>query len=217
MKAVITLPQYDETTNYLFAFSRKIIKVANENGWDMIELKRPRLRRKEFVNILRKKDPSFVCFNAHGDASTIYGDKVGNTAEFLIKHNRNHELLNDRLVYARSCWTAKELGKAYEGGAGCFIGHNHPFVFWIDDNRSANPITDKTAHLFLDPTNLLVESILKGNSAQDSAEKFVNNSVKNMQRVLKNKKEPGALDNLRALWRNIKSLELSGDSSMALE
>jgi len=216
MSVIITLPQYEETTNYLFAHSHEIIDFANKKGYDVIELKRPRLRRNTFESVIRKKRPTFIFFNGHGDGRTIYGDKVENKAEFLVKLDYNHDILNGKLIYARSCWAAKELGKVYADSDGCFIGYDRPFVFWVDDNHAANPLTDKIAQQFLGPTNELVKSILKGNSASASAKKFKDHSVKNMLKILKNKREPGAIDSLRALWANINSLKVIGNESMSI-
>ena len=181
----------------------------------MFWMKRPRLNKQNFMNIIETQDPEFVFFNAHGDEKVIYGDKVSGKEEALVEENKNHEVLNSRLVYARACWASSSLGKACKGG--CFVGYTVPFCFFINENWSAKPLNDHTARIFLEPSNLIVSSLLKGNTVKESVDKSLNLSKKNILKLLKEEEEPGATASVMLLWNNMNALDISGNKEMIFE
>ena len=132
-----------------------------------------------------------------------------------MKEKKNNELLNSRLVYARSCWSATSLGKACSNG--CFIGYNVPFKFFINEDWSAKPLNDNTAKMFLEPSNMVVSSLLKSNTTKESVEKSVNMSKKNMMKLLNEQKEPGAMASIMLLWNNMQGLTVIGNENMKFE
>lgn len=212
---LVTRPCYDEATNYLFYYAGLLISEAESKGIPVLDLKRPRLTRKIFTNIIDEHKPGFVFFNAHGDEKTIYGDRIGKDDEVLVRENDNHNILDSRIVYARSCCSAASLGEACEGG--CFIGYRVPFSFWIDERWSSKPSNDDIARLFLEPSNLVVSSLLKGNNAKEAVDKSLNLSKKNIMRLLEEKEEPGAMASVMLLWNNMAGLCIAGDESMRFE
>jgi len=212
---LVTRPNYDDATCYCFYYAGLVMDEAEDKGVKVIDLKRPRLTRKNFTDILEDKDPSFLFFNAHGDERTIYGDKHGKTEEALIEEGENHELLDSRLVYARACCAGASLGRACKDG--CFIGYITPFSFWVNEKWSTKPSNDNTAKLFFEPSNLIASSLLKGNTAQESVNKSVLMSKKSILRLLKEKDEPGAMASVRLLWNNMQGLSISGNKEMKFE
>jgi len=214
---LITRPNYDDATGYLFYYAGQIIDFANKKGVKFIDLKRPRLTRKNFADFISKQDPSFVFFNAHGDEKIIYGDKIEGKEEILVEENDNHSILNGRIVYARACWAAASLGNACTKNGGCFIGYKTPFSFWIDERWSSNPANDNTAKLFLEPSNLIVSSLLKENTAQESFDKFLGMSTKNILKLLKIKEEPGIMASIMLLWNNMNGQEIIGNINLRFE
>lgn len=211
LNIIITNPNYDDTTNYLLEYTKEILTFAESHGIDVTQLKRPRLTNKHLASFIKKKNPNFMFFNGHGDEDTIFGDKIKNKVQALVQKGKNHALLENRFSYAFSCWAARSLGRECTKKGGCFIGYNLPFTFWIDEQRSANPAKDKVARLFLEPSNMLVKSVLKGNSASESVSKFREHSLNNIQSLLKNKKEPGAIQSIKLLWSNMQCIEVLGD------
>ncbi len=209
---LVTMPNYDDATSYLFSYAKIVAEHAEKINIKTIDLKRPRLTRENFTSLVLKQDPLLIFFNAHGSESAIYGDKISESEEILVEENENHYLLKNRIVYARACWAARSLGMACVAGAGgCFIGYKTPFSFWIDEKWSAKPLNDKTAKLFLEPSNLIVESLLKGNSAEEAVDKSLNMSKKNIMKLLRAKDEPGAVASIMLLWSNIEGQEILGD------
>lgn len=212
---LITRPDYDDATSYSFYYAGLIIKEAEERGISYIDLRRPRLTHKNFIEIVENKNPSFIFFNAHGDEKTIYGDKINGEEEVLVEENKNHNLLNSKIIYARACWAAASLGHSCKGG--CFIGYIIPFSFWINEKWSAKPSNDKTAKIFFEPSNLIVGSLLKGNTAKDAVDKAANLAKKSILKLLKDKDEPGASASAMLLWNNMLGTAILGDKNMRFE
>ncbi len=209
---LVTRPNYDDATEYLFSYAKQTIDFAKKRNTKILDLTRPRLNKKNFSNLISKKNPLLVFFNAHGGEKTICGDKIKNEEEILVEEGKNHKILDNRIVYARACWSASSLGKKVCGG--CFIGYNVPFSFWVDERWSAKPLNDNTAKLFLEPSNSIIISLLKGNSVNDAHEKSLKMMSKNILELLKKKEEPGSMASIMLLWNNMQGQEVLGNGDM---
>lgn len=214
---LFTRPCYDNSTTYLFYYASLLIREAEERAFSVLDLKRPRLTRENFSKMIEKSSPTIVFFNAHGTETAIYGDKIEGEEEILVEEDVNHKLLNSRLVYARACWAAASLGNKACLNNGCFVGYNIPFSFWSDDRWSSKPLNDNTARLFLEPSNLIVSSLLKGNTLEEAVKKSNEMSKKNILKLLKEKEELGALASMILLWSNMQGLQVLGNKTMRLE
>lgn len=165
--------------------------------------------KKEIINkFMEKQKPRLIFFNGHGNEDSIEGEK----GEIIIKENENDELLKDKITYARSCFVAVSLGKKCSafGKGTCFIGYEFPFQFWFDETRTANPVKDKIAALYLEPSNELVKYLIKGNATKIAFDKSKELMVENMNKILK-ENEPGALERFKALWMNYEGQRIQGD------
>lgn len=214
MKAIITMPNYDDATAYLYCYAMELVKFAEGKNIIINQLKRPRLRRNILEENIKKQNPQLLLFNAHGDETTIYGDKIGRETEYLVREEENHQLLQGRLTYARACSAAASLGRKCTQKSGCFIGYNQPFSFWTNTSRTTTPLKDKTAQLFLEPSNELAISLLRGKSARQAADVFVNLSKKNILHLLGKQDEPGAMASAMLLWNNMMAQEVLGNEEM---
>ncbi|MBI4979999.1 hypothetical protein HZC30_00410 [Candidatus Woesearchaeota archaeon] len=214
MKTIITMPNYDDATAYLYCYAEELVKFAEEKNILMSQLKRPRLRRNILEESIQKQNPPLLLFNAHGDEITIYGDKIEGEEEYLIQEGENHQLLTGKLTYARACSAAASLGKACTQKDGCFIGYNQPFSFWTDTSRTTTPLKDKVAQLFLQPSNELALALLRGKSAREAADTFLNMSKKNILHLLAKQDEPGAMASAMLLWNNMMAQEVLGNEEM---
>jgi hypothetical protein len=136
---LVTRPQYDDGTYYLYHYAGEVIDYAEKKDINVLDLARPRLTRKFFTDLISNKNPSVVFFNAHGGPNCIYGDKINNVEEILVGENTNHKLLNNRIVYARSCYTGTSLGVACVEDGGCFIGYTSAFVIYLDGVNYSDP------------------------------------------------------------------------------
>ncbi len=214
MKVIITTPNYDDATAYLYHYAEELIKFAENRGIAVSQLKRPRLRRENLQSSILQQKPQLLLFNAHGDEKTIYGDKTNQETEYLIKEGQNHQLLEGKLTYARACSAAASLGKACTNKSGCFIGYNQPFSFWIDTSRTTTPLKDKIAQLFLQPSNDLAISLLRGKTVGEAVNNFNIASKKNIIQLLGKKDEPGAMALAMLLWNNMTIQEVLGNEEM---
>ena len=178
---LITRPNHDITTDYLFFWSEELIKQAQKIGLKVVDLSKKRANRKEFISVLKKVKMKFIFLNGHGDESSV----TGYDNEPLIQTNNNEDLLYAKVVYARSCKSAKLLGtKSIVKGCIAYLGYDDDFVFMIESDKISRPLEDKTAKLFLDPSNYLVLSLFKGHTVSEanfrSREQFRNNILKLM-------------------------------------
>lgn len=216
MTVLITNPNYDPTTHYLFWYTKEVIQFAEQKGIKLLNLERPKLNKENFTKMVKKQQPTLFILNGHGDETTIYGDKLegAEEAEALIKEDDNHRLLEGKIVYARSCYAAASLGKKIAKTSGCFVGYNIPFQFYINAELASRPLLDETARLFLEPSNYLAKALLKGKTAEQSAEKFNSATKKTILRLLSNQKEPGSMMFIKALWMNMQGQTIIGDSSL---
>lgn len=209
---IITLPNYDDTTEYLFQFSKQIKKEAENKGIDLKSLEGKKATRKEFEKIVKKLDYKMLVFNGHGSEDGIKGHK-----EEIVKVGKNENLLKERIVYARSCHAAIGLGRECTKSTkdGCFIGYDRPFQFLIDLKWTTNPLKDNIAKLFLEPSNLVPVSIIKGNSASDANENSKRNMLKNIKKILRNP-DAQAFKIAEVLWSNYEGQVLCGNAEAKL-
>ncbi len=178
---LVTRPKYDDTTYYLFHWTKKVIKLADKKGIQILDLKEKRANRKEFESIMLKKQPLLIFLNGHGNVDRV----TGQNGEILIKTNDNEVLLKSKIVYALSCKSGKELGhKSIEKGAVAYIGYDDDFIFYFEDNKVSKPLDDKTAKLFIEPSNYVIESLLKGHSVGVSCQRSRQLYKKNIQKLL---------------------------------
>jgi len=206
---LITLPRYDDATEYLSQFSIVIEKEAVNKNISLKKLEENKVNRKEFEKVINKLNPKMIIFNGHGSEESIYGHK----GESIVEFGSNEKLLKERIVYARSCNVATILGRKCM--ADCFIGYNLPFMFYTDSNWSTKPLNDNTARLFLEPSNLVPLSLIKGNSTFEAHEHSKNQILRNINKVLASNKEESFIL-AEALWNNYAGQELIGNSSAKL-
>ncbi|MBI3443520.1 hypothetical protein HY008_02530 [Candidatus Woesebacteria bacterium] len=178
---LITRPNHDITTNYLFYWSGKIIDEADKKHLKIIDLKSKRANKEQFTKIINKTSPSIVILNGHGDNKSVFGFDNKD----LISSGINESLLKTTITYAVSCSSAKDLGPAcVRHGAKAYIGYTDDFTFMIDESKIAKPLEDNTAKLFLEPSNQVGISLVKGNDARTAYEKSQESFRRNIRSLL---------------------------------
>ena len=207
---VVTRPKYDDGTEYLSYYASLIIKEAENKQISFKDFEGKEANKENVSKFILKQNPNLLFLNGHGESDSIYG----HNNEILFSSETNIDLLKKRIIYARACNAGVNLGNvAVEGNEGCFIGYNYFFSLWFDERWSAKPSNDKTAALFLEPSNEIVNCLLKGNSTETSNKKSKDRMIKNMKKILKmqEKKELGAMGWLKTLWTNYQSQVLIGN------
>ena len=198
---IITCPEHDDATAYLTYFSEDIIDEAEKKPLRSKKVSYNELNIGDFSKILTKLDYKLVVLNGHGSHDSIFGYKQN----VIIQLGKNDYLLKERLVYARSCDAGAELGPECmeHTKEGCFIGYNLPFVFYMDSKWTTKPNNDRIARLFIEPSNLVPISIIKGHSAVESHNNAKKQMLKTMNKLIKEgKKEQETPFYLEALWNN---------------
>ena len=178
---LITRPNHDITTNYLYVWSDFIIDCAEKLKKNVVDLVGKRANYKEFNSIVKKVKPRFLFLNGHGDAETV----TGFNNEPLIKLSENPDLLYKKVVYARACSSAKKLGReSVKKGCEAYLGYDEDFVFMVDDDSILKPVSDKIAEMFLKPSNQVAISLIKGSTTGEADKKSKEVFKKNIQQLM---------------------------------
>lgn len=203
---LITRPEHDDTTHYLSIWSKETIKVAEIQGAKVLDLQGERANKAEFESKMEKLSPKLVMLNGHGDLDLVTGHKN----QALIKVGVNEGLLKSKIVYALSCKSAKVLGPAsIRAGALSYTGYEDDFIFVYEPNLFTRPLLDKTVGLFLEPSNIFIESLIKGHSVRESFERSRNTIKKNFNRAVSTlETDPTTA---RFLWWNLRNFKAHGD------
>lgn len=209
---LMTLPQSDEVTEYLYAFSREIISVANSKEIPIVLLERENAIKNKFESELRPNN-KLIIFNGHGSPDIIAGHKN----ETIIQKGINEYLLNEKITYARSCYSAEGIGKSVtkNNKKGCFIGYSLPFVFYNDTTWSGNPSKDPIAKVFFTTTNRIPNGIIKGKSCEEAYEDSKKAMLKAIKRALiKGNKDSQSI--AEALWNNYSFQTILGNGELKI-
>lgn len=178
---LITRPRYDEATNYLYYWAEKVISEAKKKNFTVLDLCGEKANKKDFTGRVEKLNPDLIFLNGHGDPNKITGQNY----EVLVEKDRNETLLSCKITYALSCSAAKNLGQsAVDKGAKSFIGYKEDFIFTYEKDKITRPIEDKTAKLFLEPSNLIVTTLIKGNTAKEANIRSKKEFRKNLRKLM---------------------------------
>jgi len=206
VKCLITLPNHDKVTCYLFAWSREILEEVYPTDIEFLRIEAEDVTLEKVESYLKKQNPRVVLFNGHGSYSLICGFKD----QPIIASGKNEGLLKDKIVYSLSCSSAKKLGvDAVEKGAEAFIGYNQDFVMFTDSDREATPLKDRVAESFMQPSNRLSISLLKGKSASESSNKSKEYFKREIRKYLTGESIEGSEQIVRGLlWDMINQVVL---------
>lgn len=185
---LVTRPQYDHGTHYLFHWSILYINLARAKGHKVLSLDRNRANRKELTGMMKKTNPRLICFNGHGNYDLI----AGYNNEVLVRTNDNEALLAKTIVNVLACSSGKLLGPAsIKNGTLAFIGYTEEFWFFYNNQETSKPLADERAKLFLEPANETINALLKGHTTKEAYQKSQNLYLQNIQKVLvSNSSEP---------------------------
>jgi hypothetical protein len=119
--------------------------------------------------------------NGHGNKNKV----TGQNHEVLLSLGDNESVLKNKIVYALSCKSGKALGPgSIESGACSYIGYEEDFIFLYDEKMINCPKEDKTAELFLEPSNQAMTSLLKNHTAREAHENSKQSFVKRIRKML---------------------------------
>ncbi len=211
-KNLFVRPAHDEVTSYLHYYSKVLMKDSLDKGFITINKEKQDANKTIVTSIILKNKPKFIMFNGHGSPTIICGHKD----EILIELGDNENLLKDKIVYSLSCSSAAELGRKVSNDKNTFIGFTEDFALGMDTNSQTSIHRDKRAKLFLEPSNLLVKSLLKGNSAIEAVKKAKEQMKKNISE-LRTDPFSDAKDYIPYLYNNYLFLEVLGNQEATIK
>ena len=166
MTVLITRPNHDDTTAYLYEWSKDIIEVCEKYGIKILNIEGKNVKREKVENFIKSHQPLLLAFNGHGDPESIYGHQ---NEPILELKSFDENIVKGRVIHAISCNSASLLGyECVNKGAISFIGYKNEFVFFVDSSKSTQPRQDTIVQSFLEPANKVVISIIKGNTVGKS-------------------------------------------------
>ena len=210
---LLTRPEHDYATRYLSAWIEKVFDLANNKGYSIIDLYRERANREEFESVINKRNPCFLVINGHGNDDSV----TGHENKPLLTAKVNLSLLQGKITYAISCRSARVLGE--EAGRyvnTAYVGYQEDFILLYREEYRTRPIEDKLAELFLNPSNLVVTTLLKGHSVKESVVRAQQEFLRNIQSLLTSKTKSDDSSVLRYLVWDMKNLVLQGDANKTL-
>lgn len=202
---LITLPHYDAVTRYLAAWSKSVMALALEKRIPVYDLKGDAATRARFESYVSAQKPSCIFLNGHGNAREIAGHK-----DEVIVDRRS--AVGAPVIYARSCDAGQILGQLLVDKDGAtFIGYTRKFIFGYTPDYMTRPLKDTMAALFLEPSNVVVSTLLKGNMAQEAHTRSKAAMYRSFRRMISSAASYEERYAARWLWGNITSQVLIGD------
>ncbi len=204
---LVTRPNHDYGTNYLYYWSKSVIDEAYKRGINVTDLSSKKANRNNLLSYYKKHKHSLLFLNGHGYDNLItgYDDKV------LIDDGLNKIDLRGSVVVARSCRCAKVLGKfLVKNGTIAFVGYRDDYIVKTSQRYMTRPWMDPMAALFLKPSNMIVECLLKGNTVEIADMKSKKLLAKNISKILAGKTKDK--DNtVNCLYHDFKNQVVIGD------
>ena len=211
MSIIITRPEHDITTRYLSQWGKKIIEFAQQKKLDIVDLKKEKANQKEFTGRVKKINPKFVFLNGHGNNNVV----TGHDNQVLVEAGKNEKILSDRITYALSCNSARVLGeKVAKNNGSAYIGYTDEFIFVINNKFITRPLDDKRAEPFMEASNQVAISLIKGNTAGESSRRSKEIFEKNYTKLLASNTDQDSLQAAQCLWWNKKNQVCLGKQDM---
>lgn len=206
---LVTRPNHDLATTYLYLWTEGIIKLSNSKG-KTLDLKGKKATAKNFESYVNKHQPAFIFINGHGNEAEI----TGYDNEILVKVGKNEHLLANKIIYARSCDAARVLGELVSRKhSATFIGYKKSYILGRNPLKTSRPLKDEVAKLFVEPSNLVSISIIKGQTAKVAYRKSQEAMIKNFFFMLSSNATSNQRDAAAYLWANRRHQVVLGDEN----
>ena len=210
---LVTRPNHDATTDYLWHWTVPVVEVAKRKKILVLDLSGKKANGKNFRSYIASKSPSFLFINGHGNADTV----AGQDNETLIGMASDTKMLIGLVIYVRSCTSAKSLGPyLVSRGIACFIGYKKEFIFFRDRSFSTRPLEDPIAKIFLEPSNLIPTTLLKGHTTRDADQRSQVAMRRNLRKLLSSNASFEERLSAPYLWSNIQAQVLLGDPTAVI-
>lgn len=209
---LVTRPNHDITTNYFYLWAEQVLKLASKKH-KVLDLNSKKANRKNFESYAKKHKPDFFFFNGHGSDEIV----AGYNNEPLLIINKNDQLCRDSIIYIRSCSAAKTLGVSLiQQSAKACIGYTTKFGFMRLIEKERDPLSDPLAKLYLEPSNIVATTLLKGHSASVAHLRGLGEMKKNLRKMLSSENPLTDSTGIVLLWSNIRGQILLGNPNAVI-
>lgn len=190
-----------------------MIDEAKSKGITVLDLEGKKASKQKFVSYISRNNPHLIFLNGHGSKDSV----AGYDNEVLLDEDNCEALLREKIIYARSCEAGASLGPfSIEKGAAAFIGYNKDFWLIRSKERGTKPLTDPIAKLFLEPSNLVPITLIKGSSTQEAYQKSQENMRRNFSYMISSKSSLEERDAAFFLFSNYTCQVILGDKQACL-
>lgn len=205
---LITRPRSDYLTNLIFHLCDNVLAVAHAKGYRIYQLDAEKANRKLFNSYVRKNKLSLVFLNGHGNTDCV----TGHDEEVLIGVGDGDDALTGAIVYARSCDAAVNLAVALvENGTKAFLGYKRKYYLASSVGRVSRPRNDKLARRFIEPANLAVTTLLKGNTVEEADNRSKFEMMKNVFSMLSSAATDEERSAAPLLYSNVRNQVIIGN------
>lgn len=205
---LITRPNYDPVTRYLSTWSLHLIREAKNKSHAVMDLFADKATRQGLEGRLIKKKPNLVVLNGHGSVDSV----TGQDGEILLKAQDNASILKGIITYSISCSSAAVLGEEVGKQPNtAYIGYEKEFTMLRSQDYISKPINDPFAKPFMEFSNYVVTSLLKGHSARESVERAKNVGKTRINQLLASNADVNEQAVARYLWWDIQCLVCKGE------
>ena len=211
---LVTRPNYDITTNYLYYWTEQIISFSQKRNITTYDLYGAKATRTNLESYNTKRRPKTIFLNGHGSSDVITGQ---DDEEIINNADKDLSRYQNCIFYARSCQSANNLGVTLvDHGASAFIGYTEDFIFFRNENYSTKPLKDRIAKHFLDPSNLVMTTLIKGNSVKEADKRSKRSMKNNFLKLLTSTSSTDEREIASFLWSNINAQVVIGDDRASI-
>lgn len=199
---------HDVPTAYLFSYSEKLIDEAEKRGFKAAKIEGDKISEATLRSRIKNKKPKFIFFSGHGSETSLFDNEK---KEFINIHSA--DVFKETVAYAIACNCLVKLGSAaIDKGCCAFIGYEKPFWTARDHKFESTPLKDNVAMPILECSNIIANSLIKGNNVEESIRKSHEKAADNILKLIYSK-EPLASASLQALVYNDDALSFKGESA----
>jgi hypothetical protein len=208
---LIVRTDHDPLTHYLHGACEPIILEAQKRSCKLVDVDAKSHDMNSMTKLMKKLKPAFVLLNGHGSPNAFY-----RTTKDVLLDATTADALKGAITYARSCECLIGLGKAaVKSGCRAFIGYRR--LFWLPKMAGmlSRSQQDRIAGPVVDASNLVAESIIRGQSVENSIRKSHELTAKMMLDLIYSQ-DPYDGATLAAISMNDSSLDYEGDGGSVL-
>jgi len=193
MRVLVTRPKHDIANHYLYFWTGKVIRWAKGKKVDIIDLEKEKSNQKTVRGYLKKDWANMALLNGHGNEHAIYG----HNDEELFSTKDNLSFLRNKTIFMRACRAGQTLGtEAIKAGAKAVVGYKEDFKFWHHKDYLHQPLKDPLARPYMEASNQVSVSLLKGHSALEAHIKSLATYKKEIVKMLNSESDPSLLPDL---------------------